>query len=145
MAVIRPGIITNFNLAEEQIIFYREHLDIFIEDAFPPIKLTRDQHVLARAFGNGDDLKYVESRGSGKTWLIALCCHGVCCLYPGTIVAVCSGTASQATLVLQKLKLLADQNPNIANELMTNGARSLVQLSKEKGKCTYKNGSTIES
>ena len=145
MAVIRPGIITNLNLAEEQISFYREHLDIFIEDAFPPIKLTRDQHVLARAFGNGDDLKYVESRGSGKTWLIALCCHGVCCLYPGTIVAVCSGTASQATLVLQKLKLLADQNPNIANELMTNGARSLVQLSKEKGKCTYKNGSTIES
>lgn len=38
MAVIRPGIVTNYDLAEEQIIFYRSHLDIFIEDAFYPIK-----------------------------------------------------------------------------------------------------------
>lgn len=145
MAVIRPGMITNYDLAEEQIIFYREHLDIFIEDAFPPIKLTRDQHVIAREFGTGDDIKIVQSRGSGKTWLTAVCCHAICCLFPGTIVAVCSGTASQATLVLGKLKLLADQNPNIANELTSNGARSLVQLAKDKGKATYKNGSTIES
>ena len=39
---------------------------------------------------------------------------------------------------------MADQNPNIANELTPTG-RALVQLSKDKGKCTYKNGSTIES
>lgn len=38
MAAIRPGVITNLDLAEEQIIFYRSHLDIFIEDAFYPIK-----------------------------------------------------------------------------------------------------------
>lgn len=38
MAVIRPGVITNLDLAEEQIIFYRSHLDIFIEDAYYPIK-----------------------------------------------------------------------------------------------------------
>ena len=66
-------------------------------------------------------------------------------LFPGTLVAVCSGTAAQATLVLQKLKLLADQNPNIANELTSNGARTLVQLSKDKGKAVFKNGSSIES
>lgn len=145
MAVLRPGMITNYDLAEEQVIFYRDHLDIFIEDAFAPIKLTRDQHVIAREFGQGDDLKIVQSRGSGKTWLTAICCHAICCLYPGTIVAVCSGTATQATLVLQKLKLISDQNANVANELASNGARSLVQLSKDKGKAMYKNGSTIES
>lgn len=145
MAIARPGVITNMDLAEEQVIFYRTHLDVFIEDAFYPVKQTRDQHVIARAFGNGDDVKIVQSRGSGKTWLTAQCCHAICCLYPGTIVAVCSGTAAQATLVLQKLKLLADQNPNIANELTSNGARSLVQLSKDKGKANYKNGSSIES
>lgn len=38
MAVARPGVITNLDLAEEQIIFYRSHLDIFIEDAYYPIK-----------------------------------------------------------------------------------------------------------
>ena len=47
--------------------------------------------------------------------------------------------------MLQKLKLIAEQNPNVANELTAAGARTLVQLSKDKGKCTYKNGSTIES
>lgn len=145
MAVARPGVITNYDLAEEQIIFYRDHLDIFIEDAFPPIKLTRDQHVIARQFGKCDDNEIVQSRGSGKTWLVALCCLATGVLWPGSIVAVCSGTAAQATLVLQKLKLLADQNPNIANELTSNGARSLVQLSKDKGKAVIKNGSTIES
>lgn len=43
------------------------------------------------------------------------------------------------------MKMIADQNPNVANELTPAGSRTLVQLSKDKGKCTYKNGSTIES
>lgn len=38
MALAKPGVITNLDLAEEQIIYYRTHLDVFIEDAFPPIK-----------------------------------------------------------------------------------------------------------
>ena len=142
---VRAGVITNFDLAEEQIIFYRTHLDIAIEDLFPPIRLTRDQHVIARAFGLGNDMKIVQSRGSGKTWLIALCAFTMCVLYPGTIVGVCSGTAMQATIVLQKLKMLADQNQNIANEISATSAKSLIQLSKDKGKCTLKNGSFIES
>lgn len=121
------------------------HLDIFIEDAFPPIKLTRDQHVIAREFGKADDAKIVQNRGAGKTWLTALCCHAICVLYPGSPVAVCSGTAAQATLVLGKLKQLADQNSNIAAELSASNARSLVQLGKDKGVANYKNGSRIES
>lgn len=90
-------------------------------------------------------MKVVQSRGSGKTWLIALCSAAMCVLYPGTVVGCCSGTAQQATLILQKIKMLADQNANIANELSAANARSLVQLSKDKGKCTFKNGSVIES
>lgn len=66
MANAKPGVITNWDAMEEQIIFYRSHLDIFLEDAFAPIHLNRDQHVIARAFGNGDDLCVVESRGAGK-------------------------------------------------------------------------------
>ena len=143
--IARPGIVTNFDLAEEQIIFYRDHLDIAIEDLLSPIRLTRDQHVIARAFGRGDDMKVVQSRGSGKTWLIALCCAMMCILYPGTVVGVCSGTAMQATLVLQKLKMVAEQNINLANEIQATNARSLVQLAKDKGKCTFKNTSYIES
>lgn len=130
---------------EEQWIFYCDHLDIFIEDAYAPIKLTRDQHVIAREFGRCSDLKIVQSRGSGKTWLIALCCHAYCVLHPGTICLICSATAGQGTLVLQKLKMMAEQNPNIANELTANSARSLVQISGDKGRCYYKNSSQIIS
>ena len=141
--IIRPGVINNLAVAEEQVIFWRTHLDIAIEDLFPPVRLTRDQHVIARAFGNGDDMKIVQSRGSGKTWLIALCVFTMCVLYPGTIVGVCSGTAMQATLLLQKLKLLADPNQILAHELSASSAKSLFHRSKDKGKCTRSIGSFI--
>lgn len=66
MAYAKPGVITDWDVVEDQISFYRSHLDIFIEDAFRPIKLNRDQHVIARMFGNCDDMAVVQSRGSGK-------------------------------------------------------------------------------
>lgn len=141
----RPGVVTNMDAAEEQIIWFRDHLDCFIEMAAPPIRLTRDQHVIARCAGRSSDIKVVQSRGAGKTFLTALICWAICSLYPGTIVAVCSGTAAQATLVLQKLKMLADQNENIARELVAVSQKNLVTLSKDKGKCTFKNGSVMES
>ena len=75
MAIAKQGVITNWDAMEEQIIFYRNHLDIFIEDCCQPIRLNRDQHVIARMFGNCDDMAVVESRGAGKSWLIAMCCH----------------------------------------------------------------------
>ena len=142
--IVKPGVITNWDLMEEQVQFYRDHLDIFIEDQFPPIKLNKTQHVIARAFGRDDDMKAVCSRGYGKTFLIALCAFAVCCLYPGTLVCVCSGTADQATLVFQKLKPMIEQNKNLASELVSNG-RALISLQKEKGKIIFKNGSEMES
>ena len=141
----KPGFIQNLDAAEEQIIFYRTHLDIFIEDAFKPIKQTQEQHVIAREFGNCSDVKIVQNRGAGKTWQTAQCCHAMCCLYPGSLIAVCSGTAAQATLVLGKLKMLAMQNESIAAELVASSSKNYVQLQRDHGKCTYKNGSSIES
>lgn len=145
MPSAKQPVLANAEQWEKQILFFRDHLDIAIEKMFAPIHLTRDQHVIAREFGNCDDVKIVQSRGSGKTWLVALCCAATCALYPGTICAVVSGTAMQATLVLQKLKMIADQNPNLANEISASNARSLVQVAKDKAKCTFKNGSYIES
>lgn len=143
--IVKPGVINDWDLMERQVQFYRDHLDIFIEDQFAPIKLTPTQHIIAREFGRCSDSKDVCSRGYGKTFLIALCAFAMCCLYPGTIVYVCSGTAQQATLVFGKLKELVDSNPNMAAELKSNGARSLVQLSKDKGSCYFKNGSYMTS
>ena len=145
MPVARPGVITDWDVMEEQIMFYRSHLDIFVEDCFAPIKLTRDQHVMMRQIGNCVDSKDTCSRGFGKTWIAALAGFSLGVLYPGTTVLVVSATAKQATLALGKLKLLADQNKNIANEISASNSKSLVQVSKDSSSCTLKNGSKLIS
>lgn len=145
MPVARQGVITSWDVMEEQLMFYRSHLDVFVEDAFSPIKLTRDQHVMMRQLGNCVDSNDTCSRGFGKTWLASLGGFAICCLYPGAIVLVVSATGKQATLALGKLKLMAEQNQNIANEILASNAKSLVQVSKDSSSCTLKNGSMMLS
>lgn len=145
MAMPRMGVITNWDLVEEQVQFYREHLDVFLEDAFPPTKLTRTQHVMVRQIGNCVDSKDTCSRGYGKTWIAAYAAFGLGVLYPGTPIGVISATAMQATLALGKLKDIANRNPHVANEILAINTKNLVQVAKDSSRCTLKNGSTIES
>lgn len=145
MAAPRMGVITRWDLLEEQIQFYRSHLDIFVEEAFAPLRLTRDQHVIMRQLGNCIDSKDTCSRGFGKTWLAALGGFAIGVLYPGSTIGIVSATAMQATLALGKLKLMAEQNPNVANEINATNARTLVSVSKDSSRCTLKNGSVLES
>lgn len=86
----------------------------------------------------------VKSRGYGKTWLVALCCLAMGVLYPGSLIAVVSGTAEQATLIIKKVQDYFIQNPDILREIKADGHRP-VQLSRNKGIVTLKNGSKIES
>lgn len=65
-------------------------------------------------------------------------------LYPGSQIAVVSGTAEQATLVLKKIDDYFVRNQNILREIDSNGHKP-VQLSRSKGICHLKNGSIIES
>ena len=137
--------VQNLDLLEEQIIFYRSHLDIFIEDAFSPIKLTMTQKVILRQFGNCIDLKATCSRGYGKTFIAALGSAALCVLYPGTKVVIVQATAKQAILTMVTLKTLVDQNANLANEFRAGNARNLIQIQGDNAKCTFKNGSIMES
>lgn len=127
-----------------QIAYWRTHLDVFIEEYFD-IKLKDVQKVEARMFGNCDTLYLVQSRGFGKTWLTAVCCFAMGVLYPGSSIAVVSGTAEQATLVLKKIDNYFAKNPNFLREIDQANSRSPVQISKNKGTCRLKSGSFIES
>lgn len=127
----------------EQIWYWRTHLDVFIEEYFG-IKLKDVQKVEARMFGNCDTIYFVQSRGFGKTWLTAVCCLAMGVLYPGSLIAVISGTAEQATLVPKKIDTYFTKYPDIMREIDTNG-HAAVQLNRSKGKCKLKNGSEIES
>ena len=116
---------------------------MFIQQYFK-IKLKDTQQLVARQFGNADTLMVVKSRGYGKTWLTALCCLAIGVLYPGSLIAVVSGTAEQATLIVKKIQDYFIRNPEIMREIQSDGHRP-VQLSRNKGVCTLKNGSKIES
>ena len=108
-------------------------MDVFIEEYFK-IKLKDVQKVEARMFGNCDTIYFVKSRGAGKTWLTAICCLAMAVLYPGSLIAVISGTAEQATLVPKKIDTYFIKYPDVLREIDTNG-HSPVTLSRSKGKC----------
>lgn len=55
-----------------------------------------------------------------------------------------SGTAEQATLIVKKIQDYFIRNPDILREIQADGHRP-VQLSRNKGIVTLKNGSKIES
>lgn len=141
----RPGVITNWDLAEEQVIYYRTHMDMYIEDAYAPTKLTPIQHVIARGVGNAANSAVVGPRGYGKTWITANIAKALGDLYPGSHILVVAPTADQATLVAAKIRDLANQNPNFANGIKMSNARTYVSISKDSSLCQLMNGSTIES
>ena len=135
--------IRNPQIWAKQIWYWRTHLDVFIECYFG-IKLKDVQKVEARMFGNCDTIYFVQSRGFGKTWLTAVCCLAMGVLYPGSLIAVVSGTAEQATLVLKKIDTYFRKYPDIMREIDAY-RHAAVRLSRNKGLCTLKNGSVIES
>lgn len=59
--------IRNVALWTEQIHYWRTHLDAFIVD-YLGIALKDTQRIVARQFGNSQQLMVVKSRGYGKTW-----------------------------------------------------------------------------
>lgn len=66
-------------------------------------------------------------------------------LYPGSLIAIISGTAEQAKLVPRKIETYFCRNENILREIDLTNARKPVQITASKGKCALKNGSVIES
>lgn len=141
----RSGVITDWYAVEQQVIYYRTHMDMFIESAFAPVKLTPVQHVIAREVGNAMVSAVVAPRGYGKTWLIAFIALSLGTLYPGTKVLVVAPTADQATRIAEKIRDLANENPNVANEIKPTNAKTYVSISKDSSTCVLKNGSIIES
>ena len=135
--------IRNYRAWAEQIWFWRTHLDLFIEE-YLSIKLKDVQHVIAREFGNTDTMYNVENRGAGKTWLIAICCIAMAILYPGSPIAVVSGTAEQAVLVIKKIDDFFSRNPEVYRELEVGNHRPVI-VNRSKGIVRFKNGSKIES
>lgn len=139
----RPGVITNWDAIEEQVIYYRTHMDMYIEAAFEPVQLTPVQHVIARGVGNATTSAVIAPRGYGKTWLTAFIAVSLGSLYPGTSILVVAPTADQATRIAEKIRDLCNENENFRNEIKPTNAKTYVSISKDESTVTLKNGSTI--
>lgn len=142
---IRPGVITNWDVAEEQVIYYRTHMDMYIEDAYSPTKLTPLQHVIVRGAGNAVTSAIIAPRGYGKTWTIANLARALGDLYPGSKILVVAPTADQATRIAEKIRDLANENQNFARGIKMTNAKTYVSIAKDSSTCTLDNGSMIES
>ena len=139
----RPGVITRWDVIEDQTIYFRTHMDMFIESAFAPVKLTPVQHVIARGVGNATTSAVIAPRGYGKTWLTAFIAVSLGSLYPGTSILVVAPTADQATRIAEKIRDLCNENENVRNELKATNAKTYVSVSKDESTVNLKNGSTI--
>lgn len=142
--VVKQNTIENAEEWEKQILFWRSHLDCFIEDYLSthdkPIKLYDVQKIVARACGNCTDVKDVESRSMGKTWKMSLILSALGILYSDNRILVVSGTVKQSIIVARYIENLANTNENLRREIVLP-----IKISKDGAIITFKNGSTIES
>lgn len=74
-----------------------------------------------------------------------MCCLAMGVLYPGSSIAVISGTAEQAVLVPKKIDEYFAMIPDILREIDVQGRRPVSPLTRNKGLVKLKNGSRIES
>lgn len=134
--------IQNIDAWADQILFWRTHLDIFLEDYFScpnqPLKFYPFQKLVIRDMGNQNYVFDDESRGLGKTWKLAWFAIGMCTLYPKNSIAVIAPTAQQAVRVIEKIKEIYDENEVVRREI-----KDEPRISRDIGRVEFMNGSYI--
>lgn len=127
----------------KQILYWRSHLDVFIEDYFSTdnyqIKFTDFQKCIVRAIGNSSISQDSETRGGGKTWKMATILSALAILYPDSPILVVSKNVGQALLTLNYIEKLADSTPNLKREIIYP-----IKIQQDYGLLKFKNGSVIK-
>lgn len=127
-----------------QVLFWRTHLDVFIEDYFSTdeyqVKFTDFQRCIVRAIGNCNTVQDSETRGGGKTWKMGLVLPALAILYPDTPILIVSKNVGQALLTLNYIQKVADSTPNLKREIFYP-----IKIQKDFGLIRFKNGSVIKA
>lgn len=118
--------------------YWRANLHRFAEDC--GVKLKTFQKILIYLMEYFPMFMYVASRGTGKSFLIAL--YGVmkCILYPDLIVTIASATKGQAILMIkQYVQFFNDNYPIIGNEIES------ISTNPQDPHVKFKNGSIFKA
>lgn len=118
------------------ISYWRCNLHRFAEDL--GVRLHLFQKLILFVMEYFPNFMYIASRGTGKSFLIALYAILKCILYPDLKVVISSATKGQAILMIkQYVRYFYNEYPLIRNEIEE------IKDGVAEPKCTFKNGSTI--
>jgi len=140
--VVKQGGVENPEIWEKLVSFYRQHLDIFIEEYFSspgkPVSFKDVQKIVVRNCGTCTNVIDIEARSFGKTWKMAWILSALSILYSDNRCLVVSGNVNQAMLVANYIRDIAAKNENFAREIILP-----VRISKDGATIKFKNNSTI--
>jgi len=118
--------------------YWRCNLHRFAKDLGVSLKLF--QKILIFMMDAFPMFTYVASRGTGKSFLIALYAIMKCILHPNLLVVISSATKGQAIMMIkQYVQFFNDEYPLIGNEI------SAIRTNPQAPEVTFKNGSKIEA
>lgn len=142
--VVKKTTIENPKEWEKQILYWRSHLDVFIEEYFStpdnPIEFFPFQKVIVRESGNCIEVIDCESRALGKTFKVAFIASALSVLYPDNRILIVSKTARQAILTIKWIKQIASKNTNLSREII-----HPIRISKDEATVNFKSGASIEA
>ncbi len=88
--------------AADYCAYYRHNVHHFARD-YLHLDLALFQKILLVMMNVSKIIAFIASRGTGKTYLSAVFCVIRCILWPGTKIAIASGTRGQSITVLEKI------------------------------------------
>ena len=130
----------------EQIAFYREYPDLFVDDIKGPdcpFKFRFTQRIFLRAIMRHRYVYCVFTRGFSKSFLAIMGLMLKAILFPGSKVFVTTGGKEQAAMItISKVDEICKLIPALSNEI--NWERGASKKSKDNVKYIFKNGSELD-
>jgi hypothetical protein len=138
-----PVIRTSQEISDERrerlidwITFYRRNIHRFVEHYFG-ITLFPYEIVMIYMMGICDSFVAICSRGTAKSWLVAVFACAKAVLYPNSEIVVVSSTKPQAGIIVEKIVNLRSNHPNLAREI------SNIVTNMNKWEVLFHNGSSL--
>ena len=144
--VSEERLLKNIDSIREQIAFYREYPDLFIDDIKGPdctFKFRYVQRIFLRAIMRHRYVYCTFTRGFSKSFLAIMGLMLKAILFPGSKVFVTTGGKEQAALItISKVEEICKLIPALSKEIVWD--RGATKKSKDSVKYVFKNGSELD-
>ena len=144
--VSEERLLKNIDNIREQIAFYREYPDLFIDDIKGPdctFKFRYVQRIFLRAIMRHRYVYCTFTRGFSKSFLAIMGLMLKAILFPGSKVFVTTGGKEQAALItISKVEEICKLIPALSKEIVWD--RGATKKSKDSVKYVFKNGSELD-